>query len=145
GALVVAATGTFQSTKNITGNTTSSARTRQGGTYSLTGGSGALPPLLLEAMSQDRGAVTDGYRDNFPLGRLSIGGKVKLQDLSDNAQGTGAEVMYVDSLVVPSGTTLDLNGLKLYTRISSIQGTITGGTITTLSDGGPILFALPTS
>src|SRR5207253_8329745 len=71
GALVGAPTGTYSSSKDITGNTTSSARTRQGGTYSLTGGSGALPPQLLEVMGEDRGAVTNGYLDNFARGRLS--------------------------------------------------------------------------
>ena len=53
--------------------------------------------------------------------------------------------MYVDSLVVPTGSTLDLNGLKLFARVASISGTITGGTVTMLSDGGPMLFSLPTS
>ncbi|HUJ80425.1 MAG TPA: hypothetical protein VLW83_01005, partial [Candidatus Acidoferrales bacterium] len=46
-------------------------------------------------------------------------------------------------LIVPSGSTLDLNGLHLYYRTASIQGTITAGSATPLTGGG--LVALNTA
>src|ERR1051325_7947914 len=71
---------------------------------------------VAEVMSHALGATSSGFVGNFAIGTLSIapGTNVKLVDQSDNAPGTGAEVLYVDSLFIPLQTTLDLNGLNVY-------------------------------
>jgi hypothetical protein len=78
---------------------------------------------------------------------LQLNGFIQLVDAADNSPGAGAETLYVDSLIVSSGASLDLNGRKLYARAVELQGTgtIIGGTATIVPDGGPILYALPTS
>lgn len=126
------ATGSVRASQNLTGATTAGARNRAIGKLRVSGSA----QKLFEAMSEDRGAVAAGFKDNFGLGRLSIDSfaTVRLQDNANNAPGAGAEAMYVDALETVSGTTLDLNGLKLYARIANIQGTVTGGTITTVPD-----------
>ena len=147
GSLNVAAAARLLASGPVIGGTKNGTRSRSTGYLLATGGAGAAPAQVLEVMSADRGATTEGYKDNFALGRLNLdgGAEVRLQDAADNATGAAAEAMYLDSLQMAAGTSLDLNGLKLYTRISSIAGTITGGTVTHLTDGGPILPGLPTS
>ena len=39
---------------------------------------------------------------------------------------------------MPAGSTLNLNGLRVYARVTQITGTITGGTVNQLPSGGPI-------
>jgi len=68
---------------------------------------------------------------------------VRLVDQSSNSPGAGAEAVYAGNVIVPAGTTLDLNGLKVYARTAEIAGTVVGGWITVLPDGGAI--ALNTS
>ncbi len=89
-------------------------------------------------MSQDLGNVAAGFADNFAYYTLTLSNStyVKLVDDSDNSAGTGAEAVYADSVSVPAGCQLDLNGLHLYTRSAAIQGTVLDGTITPLSSGG---------
>ena len=41
------------------------------------------------------------------------------------------EALYVDDLIVPAGTTLNLNGLNLYIHTAQVEGTIIGGAIIT--------------
>ena len=65
-------------------------------------------------------------------------------DQFHNSPGSGDEAVYVNSLVVPSGTTLDLNGLHLYVRAAQIKGSIAGGSVSTLASGGPIALGDPT-
>ena len=62
----------------------------------------------------------------------------------DNASGTGDEALYVNSLVVPAGNTLDLNGYHVYARATQISGTVVHGTVTQIPNSGPIGFANPT-
>ena len=40
-----------------------------------------------------------------------------------------AEALYVNSLVVPNGSTLDLNGLHVYTRGTQLGGNVVGGSV----------------
>src|SRR5207249_1308585 len=61
-----------------------------------------------------------------------------------NSAGTGSEAVYVNSLIVPSGATLDLNGLSVYVRSAQVNGTIVGGTLTRLAAGGALGFSNPT-
>jgi hypothetical protein len=109
-------------------------------------GGSAATPRQLEVMSRDLGTVAAGYSRNFAYGSLQLSGAyVRLVDQSDNVAGAGAEAVYVDTLVVPAGSTLDLNGFKVYSRATSIQGTVVGGTVTTLSANGPLVLNQPAS
>jgi hypothetical protein len=134
-----ATAGTLKVTGNLLGNTTNASQFNQyGGGFgfvTLSGTGTVGTPQQFEAMSADLGAVQAGWTKNFAYGTLSLAGStyVKLVDLSNNASRAGAEAVYVKNLVMPSGTTLDLNGLHLYVRTSKISGTVVGGTITTVS------------
>ncbi|MDL2322168.1 hypothetical protein LJC47_07500, partial [Desulfosarcina sp. OttesenSCG-928-B08] len=55
---------------------------------------------------------------------------VKLVNESDNASGEDPEALYVLEITVPTGTTLDLNGLNVYAKTINTQGTVINGTIT---------------
>jgi hypothetical protein len=118
---------------SLLGNTQLATHFTPNGTLFFSGIGTAAAPQLLEAMSADLGAVSSAFNGNFALGKLVLQGGtyVKLVDQSDNAPGAGGEAVYVNSLTVPGGTTLDLNGLHLYARNATIQGTIVGGTVTT--------------
>jgi len=109
------------------------------GTLRLAGTAAAGTPRLLEAMSQDAGAVPAGFVRNFAYGTLKLdGGYAQLVDDSDNASGADAEAFYVNTLIVPTGSTLDLNGLHTYARVAQVDGTVVGGTVEMLPDGGPM-------
>jgi PKD repeat protein len=101
------------------------------GTTRLDGSGTATSPQLLEVMSRDLGTASAGFSRNFAYSTLALGNNtyVRLVDQSDNATGMGAEAVYVDSLVVPVGTTLDLNDLRLYARTAQISGAIVGGSL----------------
>jgi RHS repeat-associated protein len=125
---------------NLLGNTTNAAACNFLGTLRLAGTGTDASPQLLEAMSQDLGADPAGLRGNFSYGTLALYNNtyVKLVDQSNNSPGAGAEAVYAGNVIVPAGTTLDLNGLKVYARTAEVAGTVVGGSITLLPDGGPI-------
>jgi RHS repeat-associated protein len=130
---------------SLTGTTTNADKFSSAGTVVFSGGSAAAP-LLLEVMGRDLGAVSNGFNRNFAHGTLQLDfGYVKLVDAADNRAGPGAEALYVDTLIVPAGSTLDLNQLKLYARVTQIAGAVLGGTIQTVVDGGPIPLNTPTT
>jgi hypothetical protein len=90
-----------------------------------------------EVAGEDLGAVLAGYEENFVLGTLEIGrttvGQLRLVNLNDNQLDSSlAEALYVDTLIVGSGSELDLNGLNLYCRVAQI------------ADGAVILNGTPT-
>ena len=99
----------------------------------------ASSPQLLEVMSQDDGNNSAGFTQNFVYYEISLANHtyVRLVDNAQNSAGKGAEALYVNAVVVPAGSTLDLNGLNLYTRTSQITGNVIGGTISELPSGGP--------
>jgi RHS repeat-associated protein len=114
---------------------------RPSGSILLSGG--VNPISTLEAASQNRGATSLGFDRNFAFGRLSVqSGTLRLVDSVRN-RGTAAESVYANSLVVPSNTILDLNGLQLFTRSAQINGTVRGGTVTIIADGGPLPITAP--
>jgi hypothetical protein len=111
-------------------------------------GSGtAEAPQTLEALSGDLGPDAEGFRQNFALSELALSNStyLRLVDESDNAAPGGAEAVYVNSLKIPSGATLDLNGLHLYVRAAEVAGVVVGGAVTPIADGGPMVFGLPAS
>jgi RHS repeat-associated protein len=103
----------------------------------------------LEVMSQDRGATSAGFLDNFAFGTIDVmhGARVRLVDLSDNAVGTAPEALYAQSITLTGSATLDLNGLTVYTRGLQIASTATviNGSIVQIPDSGPIQTGVSTA
>ena len=88
----------------ITGNSRNADSFSPRGTVNLKGGNAAAPRLF-EVMGQDLGNV-DGFHRNFTYGTISLAASsyIRLVDNADNAFGTSPEALYVNTLIVPSGT-----------------------------------------
>ena len=90
-----------------------------------------------EIAGEDRGIGYGGFFENFALDTLQIGGDegaahLQLVDLFDNQPDwEGSEALYVKELILGEGSTLDLNGLSLYSLNVYLDGTVdwNGGTI----------------
>jgi RHS repeat-associated protein len=128
--------GTLSVPGNVVGNTRDASLFAPRGTVLLTGSG----PQMLEVMSQDVGNVPAGFAHNFAYGTLDVSGSVQLVDNAHNSSGTGVEALYVDSLIVEPGATLDLNGLHAYARYTQINGQVINGTVNPAPDGGPLDF-----
>jgi RHS repeat-associated protein len=139
--------GTLKLTGNLLGNTASAFLFTPDGTTVFNGFGTPLTPQLLEAMSRDVGIGPAGFANNFVYGTLSLANNtfVKLVDSADNSPGPEAEALYVNSLIVPAGTTLDLSGLHLYTRAAQISGATVNGSVSQIPDSGPIVLGRSTS
>jgi hypothetical protein len=92
----------------------------------LEGGPDTL--TLLEVAGLDRGAVLEGFSQNFSLGTLTLGGtaigRVRLVDAFDNRlDGIINEALYVQTLNLDNGAYLDLNGYNLYYQTAWIDST----------------------
>jgi RHS repeat-associated protein len=126
---------------DLGGTTTNADLFSPQGTVRFSGGT-----RQLEAMSRDQGGAVAGFVRNFAYGRIELTGGTTLQlvDSSDNAPGSGAEAVYVSTLVVPAGSTLNLNGLHLYARASQILGSVTNGAVIPMGDSGALAFGTPT-
>jgi RHS repeat-associated protein len=131
---------------NLLGDTRNADQYGPQGSILLNGSGTAISPQLLEAMGRDFGANAAGFTRNFVYQTLALGNNtyVRLVDQAENAAGVESESVYVNSLAVPAGTTLDLNGLRLYTRLAQINGAVTGGTVMQIPDSGPIDLDSPT-
>src|SRR5262249_33150389 len=95
---------------DLVGNTQNVTDSPIQGTLTLDGSGTVNAPQRLEVMSRDLGNTPAGFLNNDLLNILALANNtyVKLVDLSDNASGTGPEALYVNSLIVPAGTTLEL-------------------------------------
>jgi len=127
---------TLQLGGDLLGNTRNVGQWQANGTLAFTSRAHQL-----EAMSFDFGNVTNGYVHNFAYGTISLasGAVVTLVDQFTNSAEPPQECVYATSLVVPSGSTLNLNGLHLYSTFAQISGTVTAGTISqTPTPGGPL-------
>jgi RHS repeat-associated protein len=120
------------------------------GTLVLDGYGTVTAPQLLEVMGRDLGLVSSGFTNNFAYGTLALANKtyVELVDQSQNTNGGAPEALYVNSLIVPAGTTLDLNGLNLYARNTQIAGSVVNGAhgavqVQQLPVGGALALAVP--
>jgi RHS repeat-associated protein len=133
---------------NLTGGTQNSGQFTPAGAVLFNGAGSAQNPQRLEVMGQDLGNIAAGFQKNFAYGTLSLGNNTRLQliDASQNVASAGskADSLYVNSLVVPPGCTLDLNGFHLYARQTHINGTLLGGAVSTLPTGGAIILNTPT-
>ena len=131
---------------SLLGNTHNAAHYTPDGITTFDGPGNAVSPQFLEVMGQDLGSVPAGYTHNFVYGTLSLANNtyLRLVDQSDNSPGTNAEALYVNSLIVPDGCTLDLNGLHLYARAAQLGGTVLSGSVTQVPDSGPITLGTAT-
>jgi hypothetical protein len=130
---------TVQVNSHLLGNTRNVDQYTPKGILLFTSGS-----HLLEAMSLDLGNVPNGYVNNFAYGTISLaaGAQVTLVDQSTNSAGPPPEAVYVNSLIAPAGSSLNLNGLHLYAGLTQIAGTITNGTISQVpNNGGTLAFS----
>ncbi len=122
---------------NFIGDSTAYASNNPEGAIIFSGPSTANNPQLIETMSQDQGATAAGFQNNFVYGTIDIATPfAELVNQYSNAGGTDA--LYVNSIQVNSFDQLNLNGIHVYARAVQINGTVTGGTITQLPDGGAI-------
>src|SRR5439155_12467975 len=95
----------------------------------------------------DQGSDPRSFTENLAYDTLIVGTHthVKLVDQSHNSTGSGPEAVYVNSLIVPAGSTFDLNGLHLYARLAQLApNTIIGGSIIQIPNSGPIAVGSPT-
>ncbi|MCG8599810.1 MAG: hypothetical protein MI807_06690, partial [Verrucomicrobiales bacterium] len=138
--LTISPNGTLIVKGDLTGSTTSTDTYAPAGTIILNGTGTDVSPQLLEAMSVDKGESSSAFQNNFVFGSLRLENNtwVQIVDLADNTPSADPECLYTNSLIVPAGSTLDLNGLKLYTRLAQIGGTILNGEIIQVSDSGPL-------
>jgi RHS repeat-associated protein len=145
GVFTISANSALTVNGNLLGTTQSTAAFNPLGTVTLNGTGTASSPELLEAMGADVGNASTGFVNNFAFGTLILSSKtyVKLVDQSHNTASTSSEAVYVNSLIVPVGATLNLNGLHLYARDAQIGGTITGGTINQIPNSGPLAVDSP--
>ena len=66
--------------------------------------------------------------------------------MKNNPSSTSPEAVYVDTIIVPAGSTLDLNNLHLYARTLKIAGTVINGTVQQVTgETAPTVTADPTS
>ena len=89
-------------------------------TLKMSGEGESMQPL--EIGGEDLGAVPGGFSNNFELENLNLeasGTYVYLSDSIANSTSLSDEALYVTNLVVNPDTTLNLNGLNLYTYIDS--------------------------
>jgi len=131
GILTGVSSGRITVTGNLLGNTRNAAQFAPQAEVRFDGTGTAANPQHLEAMSEDLGPYEAGFVANFAYRNLTLANKTYVQ-LVNNANNTDSdkpEAVYVDTLVVPAGTTLDLNHLHLYARTSQIGGTILKGRV----------------
>jgi hypothetical protein len=150
GILAGSLQGTFHFKSDLLGNTQNADQYNPLSTVVFDGAGTAAAPQRLEVMGRDLGLAPSGFTDNFVYNTLALASNtyVRLVDQSQNTTSGAPEALYVDSLIVPAGTTLDLNGLHLYARDTQIAGTVVNGTqgavqVQQLTGGGPLALAAP--
>ncbi len=134
---------TIQFNNNVLSPATNPGQFDTAGTVVLAGGGTAVSPELFEALSKDVGTAASGFSNDFAIGTLVLANNtyVKIVDQND---AIPAQTVYANSIVIPTGTTLDLNGLHVYTRALQQTGTVVNGTITQIPDSGPLIVGDPT-
>jgi len=122
---------------NLVGRTSNADRFAPLGPVVMSGPGTAQSPQLLEIISRDLGNVSQGFTRNFAYGTLALANNTYVRLVS-----AGMTVLYANSLIVPAGTTLDLNGLHVYARVVQISGTVVGGMVNQ-PPPGPITLGTP--
>ncbi|MFH1549477.1 MAG: hypothetical protein ABIH04_02850 [Planctomycetota bacterium] len=104
-----------------------------------------------EIAGMDYGTDGIGFSDNFALGGLMLGGVdvgyVQLVENNDNGNRSGPagydEALYLRSLTINSGSTLDLNGYHLYTLCYTDNGgTVLNGEINVIPEPSTIFLMI---
>jgi hypothetical protein len=95
--------------------------------FSYSSGTSSSPETLV-AISQDLGATAAGFVNNSAVESLNLSGSAYVQ-LTSIKSSAPLDAVYVNTLDVPAGTTLNLNGIHIYAYSSFVQGTVLGGTI----------------
>ncbi len=103
------------------------------------GGGYDRPVGNFEVAGTDMGAVMAGLTENFALEGLNVASStgtvaIKLVDASDNSAGAGNEALYVETLNLYAGATVETNGFNLY----YLNGTIDANATVDTSGGGGI-------
>ena len=99
------------------------------------GGRGVSPEQDVEAVSQDAGADADADADlilspppniaPFNVFRVGPGATTaNLVDHVDNANGTNPEAVYCRDLIIDAGSTLNINGIRVYYLTLTLDGTV---------------------
>jgi RHS repeat-associated protein len=140
GIVTGATNATLELGQSLTGDIQHSPATPLQPTLLFNGLGTAATPQLLEAFSADLGNVPTGFEHNFAFNTVTVatGKYIKLVDANNNSPGNGPEAVYVNSLTVQGGATLNLNGLHLYSRFATLNGNVINGTVTILPDSGPL-------
>jgi hypothetical protein len=125
GALTIGPGSTLEITGNLTGNTTNAAGFNVLGSVVFDGDGTSTSPQYLQVLSQDLGDTTAGFTQNFVYNTLELTNDTYVELMA--GAGGSPEALYVNDLIVPAGTTLNLNGLNLYIHTEQISGTIIGG------------------
>ncbi|MCA9095785.1 MAG: PPC domain-containing protein, partial [Planctomycetaceae bacterium] len=138
--------GTIRLFRGFSSEMISPSQFKVSGIVTFDGTGTAGNPNLLEVMGVDRGLTSAGFQNNFGFGMLSLNGAeyVKLVDEVDNSYGNGPEALYANSIFVPAGTTLDLNGFNVYVRSLLLEGQVINGTIQQMLDSGELAVGTPT-
>ena len=145
--LATSLTGTMTVSGNLLGNVQNPVLFAPQGTVLFDGSGNVAAPQLLEVMSRDLGLASSGFTNNFAYGALALAGNtyVQLVDQSAITASGAPEALYVNSLVVPARTTLDLDGLHVYARAMQVDGTILRGSVQQVPDSGPLTLNTPTA
>ncbi|MFH0981179.1 MAG: hypothetical protein V2A79_06550 [Planctomycetota bacterium] len=111
------------------------------GALTLNGGAEVLQ--LFEVAGTDVGPQSDGWIENFTIGTLeaAAGADVKFVDARDNApaaQGDCSEALYVHTLVLRNGATIELERCRIY-----CVNLIDEGAVITLTGCGEVVVAQP--
>ncbi len=150
--LKVSYSSTLALSANLQGKTRLPSNYLPQGRVLLNGSGTSSNPQLIEVMGADLGASSAGFSaSNFVYGKLELANNTyaRLTNVEVNSVGATNEALYVNTLIIPTGAKLDLNGQKLYVRAASIAtGGLVNGTVvvlpTIVPDGGPLAFSTPT-
>ena len=129
---------TIQFNNNVLSPATNPTQFDVPGTVVLAGSGTSVSPELLEALSQDRGTSANAFSNNFVIGTLVLANNTYAKVVDQN-NSSPQQTVYANSIIIPAGTTLDLNGLNVYTRALQQTGTVVNGTITQIPDSGPLV------
>ena len=158
-SLSVSYSSTLALTGNLVARTQTAANFRAQGRLLMNGVGTSTTPQFLEVMGADVGPNSSGFSaNNFAHGKIELANNtyVRLANFNVNSVGATGEAIYVNTLIIPAGSRLDLNGQKIYVRAAQIAtGTLVNGSVVVVPsttgplafivpDGGPLAFSTPT-
>lgn len=137
--------GTIMIAGNLMGDVENPALFTPQGSLVISGHGTATAPQFLEVMGRDVAMSSDGFANNFAYGTLALANStyVRLADQSRNS-GSEPEALFINALIVPAGTTLDIGDLNVYVRTFQLDGTVLKGkgTIQQVPSTGPVQLSI---